>query len=195
MFGDPRAGYTIAFIFRIPDPCARGRRRQYAFMCLCRGGERKAVRAFGMLTQVFREWAGWVTGLAEGEAVRVEGELASGGSGGAQGGQWAGGGSGYAAGLQNARANSVNEGRPGQGAFGGAGGFGGAPNTSNSSFLSGRMGAPGSQWEEARMGGLGVGRIRSRGLAELVGLPDFFLLLHVKFVELLARLRVLMEGG
>lgn len=170
LFGDPRAGYTTAFIFRIPDPCARGRRRQYAFICLSRTGERKAVRAFGMLSQVFRELAAWVQSLAEGEADRLCQESDSNNS-------TPGGASGYSAGLREARANSVN-------------GGGGEP---RSSFLSGRQGGG---FEQGGLGGMGgIRGVRSRGLAELVGQPDFFLQLHVKFVEILARLRFLMEGS
>jgi hypothetical protein len=57
-----------------------------------------------------------------------------------------------------------------------------APNVdrSGSSFLTGgsgftrRMGGPG-----------GVSSLKARGLAELVGQPDFFITLHKKFVQLL----------
>lgn len=35
MFGDPLAGYTIAYVFRLPDPKARGGRRSYALVCIC----------------------------------------------------------------------------------------------------------------------------------------------------------------
>lgn len=35
MFGDPLAGYTIAYVFRLPDAKARGGRRSYALVCIC----------------------------------------------------------------------------------------------------------------------------------------------------------------
>lgn len=35
MFGDPLAGYTIAYVFRLPDSKARGGRRSYALLCIC----------------------------------------------------------------------------------------------------------------------------------------------------------------
>lgn len=35
MFGDPLAGYTIAYVFRLTDPKARGGRRSYALLCIC----------------------------------------------------------------------------------------------------------------------------------------------------------------
>ena len=121
-----------------------------------------------MLSQVFRELAAWVQSLAEIEAERCDCENLS---------QYStpGGGSGYSAGLREARANSVNGG-----------------NEPRSSFLSGRQ----SGFQEGGLGGMGgIRGVRSRGLAELVGQPDFFLQLHVKFVEILARLRFLMEGS
>lgn len=118
-----------------------------------------------MLSQVFRELAAWVQSLAEGEADRLCSENSNEYS-------TAGGGSGYSAGLREARANSVNGG-----------------NEPRSSFLSGRQGGG-----FERGGMRGIRGVRSRGLAELVGQPDFFLQLHVKFVEILARLRFLMEG-
>lgn len=37
--------------------------------------------------------------------------------------------------------------------------------------------------------------VRARGLAEVVGKPDFFIELHVRFVALAAQLRFLVEGG
>ena len=80
-------------------------------------------------------------------------------------------GSDYTTGLREARANSVN-------------GSGGEP---RSSFLSGRGGG--------FQDGGGIKGVRSRGLAELVGQPDFFLQLHVRFVEILARLRYQMDGN
>jgi hypothetical protein len=35
MFGDPLAGYTIAYVFRLADSGARGGRRSYALLCIC----------------------------------------------------------------------------------------------------------------------------------------------------------------
>jgi hypothetical protein len=34
--------------------------------------------------------------------------------------------------------------------------------------------------------------LKARGLAEIVGLPDFFILLHARFVKLLVELSVLL---
>ncbi|KFZ07594.1 hypothetical protein V501_06302, partial [Pseudogymnoascus sp. VKM F-4519 (FW-2642)] len=149
-FGDPLAGYTTAFLFRIPDPWARGRRRVYAFLCLSVLSERKAMRVFGFLAGAFRELAGWIQGLAEAgnsESGIAEGIDEEGGGGGGAG----------------------NRGREGEPRI-------------RSSFL-------GSRGDERGRG------VRARGLAEVVGKPDFFIELHVRFVALAAQLRFLVEGG
>jgi hypothetical protein len=57
-------------------------------------------------------------------------------------------------------------------------------NTPTSSFLSGRNRGP-----DGKFTGMSL---RARGLAELVGLPDFFIELHAKFVRLLIELSVLL---
>lgn len=57
--------------------------------------------------------------------------------------------------------------------------------TPTSSFLSGRRGGYGYE------GGRGMVP-KSRGLAEIVGLPDFFIELHARFVRLLIELGVLL---
>ncbi|KAK8001487.1 hypothetical protein PG991_013709 [Apiospora marii] len=69
-FGDPLAGYTTAFIFRIPDRHARGRRRVYAFLALSTHRERVAMKAFNFLSVKFQELADWIVRLAEVEAER-----------------------------------------------------------------------------------------------------------------------------
>jgi hypothetical protein len=63
----------------------------------------------------------------------------------------------------------------------------GASNLSTpvSSFLSGRSRGP-----DGKLTGMSL---RARGLAELVGLPDFFLELHTRFVRLLIELGLLLS--
>lgn len=76
--------------------------------------------------------------------------------------------------------NSIGEGGPdGEGGEGDGRGEGGR--RIRSSFL-------GSRDDRGR-------GVRSRGLAEVVGKPDFFIELHVRFVALAAQLRFLVEGG
>jgi hypothetical protein len=146
-FGDPLAGYTTAFIFRIPDPNARGRRRVYALMALSTHRERLAMQTFSFLSIAFRELAAWIQALAETELERSENASSS------------------------PRVGN-SEGR--QSAF----------NTPRSSFLQGR-----SRGGDGKFAGMSL---QSRGLAELVGLPDFFIELHARFVRLLIELNVVM---
>lgn len=143
-FGDPHAGFTTAYIFRIPDPNARGRRRVYALMALSTHRERVAMQTFSLLAAAFRDLAAWIQGLAEAHSD----SLAGGGGGGPKG-------------------VTSSSGTP------------------NSSFLSGRSGGSGGR-------NFGELSLRSRGLAELVGLPDFFLELHMRFVRLLIEMGLVM---
>jgi hypothetical protein len=53
-------------------------------------------------------------------------------------------------------------------------------NTPTSSFLSGRNRGP-----DGKFAGMSL---RARGLAEIVGLPDFFIELHARFVRLLVEM-------
>lgn len=139
-FGDALAGYTTAYIFRIPDPNARGRRRVYALMALSTHRERLAMQTFSFLSTAFRELAAWIQGLAEAELEK-----------------------------QESRASERSPAAQG--------------NTPTSSFLSGRSRGPD--------GKAGMS-LRARGLAELVGLPDFFIELHTHFVRLLVELGILL---
>lgn len=54
LFGDPLAGYTIAYVFRLADPKARGGRRSYALLCIC-PDERIIVRSWKYVVRTF-EW-------------------------------------------------------------------------------------------------------------------------------------------
>ena len=143
-FGDPIAGYTTAFVFRIPDPNARGRRRVYALMAHTTHRERQAMKAFSTLSIALRDLANWISGLAEAELERSENMGSPHGD----------------------RSSGTNN------------------NTPQSSFLAGRNRGP-----DGKFAGMSL---KARGLAELVGLPDFFLELHQKFVRLLIELGILL---
>ena len=52
-FGDSDTGYTIAYIFRLPDPMARGRRRSYALVALAGKDTGRAFRACPVIWRVF----------------------------------------------------------------------------------------------------------------------------------------------
>ncbi|KAF5022579.1 hypothetical protein F66182_5365 [Fusarium sp. NRRL 66182] len=70
-FGDAQAGYTTAYIFRIPDVHARGHKRVYAFLALSTHRERLAMKTFAVVSTAFRELATWIQQLAEVEAERA----------------------------------------------------------------------------------------------------------------------------
>jgi hypothetical protein len=139
------AGYTTAYIFRIPDPNARGRRRVYALMALSTHHERAAMQAFSFLSAAFKDLAFWIQSLAEAEFDRS---------------------------LESPR--SATDDRP----------EGSRNSTPTSSFLSGR-----SRGQDGKFAGMSL---KARGLAEIVGLPDFFIELHARFVRLLIELRALL---
>ncbi|CAK7236118.1 hypothetical protein SBRCBS47491_009527 [Sporothrix bragantina] len=183
-FGDPAAGYTTAHVFRVADMHARGHKRVYALIALNTHRERMAMKAFGFVSAAFNDLATWIQQLADAEAERValhnESTATSSPSG------------------DNSPSTSNNP------AFG----FDRSPhvsppptqpssvaNDSGSSFLvaagnglSRRMG-PGF----AGFGGLGssaAASLRARGLPEILGMPEFFIELHARFVRLLLELGV-----
>ncbi|KAK1829392.1 folliculin [Podospora conica] len=163
-FGDPATGYTTAYIFRIPDIHARGHKRVYAFLALSTHRERQAMKTFGFMAAAFRDLAAWIQALAEAEAER---EVAA----------------------------SAGVASPGFGSF---------PTTAatvpqqevpvapassgGSSFL--MAGSGGLLRRVGGGGGFGGVALKPRGLAEVVGLPDFFIELHTRFVRLLLELGV-----
>lgn len=56
-FGDSSNGYTIAYVFRLPDPKARGRRRLYAFVALAGNDASRAFRACPVVWEAFSKMA------------------------------------------------------------------------------------------------------------------------------------------
>ncbi len=56
-FGDSTNGYTIAYVFRLPDPKARGRRRLYAFVALAGNDASRAFRACPIVWESFSKMA------------------------------------------------------------------------------------------------------------------------------------------
>lgn len=174
-FGDSATGYTTAFIFRVPDPYARGRRRIYAFICLTTIKEGRAMQAFGWLSKAFRELASWIQGLAEVEADRVDSSITSGSREGVL--RSTSNNSAYNL-YRNNSASGLNPATSSAGASSGAfGGLGGAGYSRRGGMNS--MGGGAGPYMNAP---------KSRGLAELVGRPDFFLDLHARFVALSAQM-------
>ncbi|KAL2268347.1 hypothetical protein VTJ83DRAFT_3193 [Remersonia thermophila] len=196
-FGDKKVGYTTAYIFRVPDVHARGHKRVYAFLALSTYPEATAVKTFSFLSAAFRDLAGWIQELAEVEAERLarnaqqqhqqhqQQHHEQPGGAAAPSASASGFGTSYQSEAASVSSSSHAQQGPLSGTSNGGGGGGGA-----SSFLTGgggllrRMGGGG-------FGGAGVpSHLKQRGLAELVGLPDFFIQLHAQFVRLLLEIGV-----
>lgn len=64
-FGDSMAGYTIAYIFRLPDPMARGKRRSYALVALAGKDAGRAFRACPIIWRAFGRIATGIVSAAE----------------------------------------------------------------------------------------------------------------------------------
>ncbi|KAF2278397.1 uncharacterized protein EI97DRAFT_372926, partial [Westerdykella ornata] len=64
MFGDPVAGYTIAYIFRLQDPRSRGAKRTYALLAMT-GTHWRASRVMVKVTELFEIIANRIVKLAE----------------------------------------------------------------------------------------------------------------------------------
>lgn len=166
-FGDKKVGYTTAYIFRVPDVHARGHKRVYAFLALSTHPEPIAVKTFTFLSSAFRDMASWIQELAEAEAERAQAE-----SPGSTASSPVVPGPGYGSFQSEPAAPPVSGG-----------------SSSSSSFLMGGVGGL-SRRMGGGFGGSGVA-LKQRGLAELVGLPDFFIELHAKFVRLLLEMGVM----
>ncbi|KAI2603545.1 vesicle coat protein [Hypoxylon fragiforme] len=187
-FGDPLAGYTTAYIFRIPDMHARGRKRVYAFLALSTHRERLAMKTFSFVSAAFRDLANWIQELAEAEAERDREREEANSPIAALNAAYGNGGfgegprdSGIGLGLGGGFGTNLDRDRERDRA------------NDTSSFLTG--GGRGGFMQ--RMGGsMGPGGFapKARGLAELVGLPDFFIELHSRFVQLLLELGVVLSS-
>ncbi|KAK8031532.1 hypothetical protein PG990_001266 [Apiospora arundinis] len=159
----------------------------FAYLTVTR--ERVAMKAFNFLAVKFQELADWIVRLAEVEAEREEGNspitsLQSQYTNGAYGSGRGGGGGGDAPGPRDS----------GIGLGGGSFDREKPDRDSGSSFLTGGSRSGFIQRMGSMGGSMGPGGFapKARGLAELVGMPDFFIELHAKFVKLLLELSVVM---
>ena len=73
-FGDPEAGYTIAYVFRLADTHARGRQRYYALIALAGSDSKRAIEACPLLWSCFEQIAANVVEMAEEVATRESAE-------------------------------------------------------------------------------------------------------------------------
>ncbi|KAI0201461.1 vesicle coat protein [Astrocystis sublimbata] len=190
-FGDPSAGYTTAYIFRIPDMHARGRKRVYAFLALSTHRERLAMKAFSFISAAFRDLASWVQELVDLEAERERKNEEAGSA---------------VAAINAAYSNNHNNTNgashgPRDSVIGLSGrdfnnGMGNSErpkqlDRNTSSFLTGGGRSAYMQRMGGSMGPSGF-TPKARGLAELTGLPDFFFELHRRFVTLLLELGIVL---
>lgn len=215
LFGEPQSGHTIAFIFRLPDPLARGRRRTYALLALNPAQDAARVgRAMARVVALFRQIAAWITGLAERAGEHA---AAGGGSHGSDalgsGGSGSGFGSRSGAGFGSSTEEEIRRGFDAvsihdpdapaspDDARHAADDDAGPP---VSSFLSAkRLGADGLPTRRRRIYGGGGGGAPTpmpmpppgsangpgpKGLPELVGREGLFVELHVAFVRALMML-------
>lgn len=71
-FGDSSSGYTIAYVFRLPDAKARGRRRTYAFVALAGKDAYRAFKACPMLWDAFATMSKIIEDLAQKAQEKLE---------------------------------------------------------------------------------------------------------------------------
>lgn len=160
-FGDPIAGYTIAYIFRVPDPLARGNRRTHALLALAGKDASRAFRASPCVWRAFERIAGAIVGGAErvAEANTADEDASSPRTCNSD---------------ANSDANAKRHPHHHKRTF-----------TPVSSFLSGRrMDPDGYPISKANL----WGRSPQKSLAELVGNEYLFAELHAEFVALLQTL-------
>ena len=69
-FGDPIAGYTIAYKFRLPDPHARGRQRYYALLALAGQDPGRSFKATPVIWRAFERIAAGITANTENAILR-----------------------------------------------------------------------------------------------------------------------------
>lgn len=138
------------------------------------------MKTFTFISNAFRDLAAWIQGLAEAEAERYSTESSVGSP---LGGMYAGSANtslGAAASGLTPQQGSIDNSTSG---IGGGSGF-------LMSGMSRRVPGGGGYG----YGGSGMAALKARGLPELVGLPDFFLELHQRFVQLLLELGVVLSS-
>lgn len=85
-FGSPTAGYTTAYVFRLPDPRARGHRRTYALLAISApdlefvsssntGSGHATANAWRAMLPISRVFAGIATWMSALASARLEADL------------------------------------------------------------------------------------------------------------------------
>jgi hypothetical protein len=180
-FGDPVAGYTIAYIFRLPDPRARGRRRMYALLALGGRDSWRVSTAMVMITKAFEGIAGQIVAMADQVLERESVASASQSPRPST--------SGFATPLSTSLPSPIGTGSPNSPDVDRARSATASlvsttrSNLSDvSSFLSARKVDPDGYPRVSRE------VMRAKGLAEIVGNDNFFVELHARFCVILAAL-------
>jgi hypothetical protein len=171
LFGDPIAGYTIAYLFRLPDPNARGRRRTYALQALTPDCSR-ATQSFTNITKAFETIANHII-LLTNQAIEREtfGLFPSDSM------------------LSSSLPSTAVPGSPDKMVLSRAKSSNNSPSSSTrnltdvSSFLVAKKVDP-----DGYARGSSREAMRGKGLPEIVGKDRFFVELHAKFVMILYNL-------
>ncbi|KAI1946719.1 hypothetical protein LOZ57_003489 [Ophidiomyces ophidiicola] len=167
-FGDPVTGYTIAYVFRLPDPAARGKRRSYALVALAGKDAGRAFRASPVIWRVFGRIAHNLVTSAERSEEREKRRGA--GAAAVPNTTTAATATATAAAPVPASTRTVPQYTP------------------ISSFLTGRTLDPDGQRRRA-------GQVRARNLAEIVDNEFIFAEIHAQFVALLQQLGGMFGGS
>ncbi|KAI9685277.1 MAG: hypothetical protein M1822_004650 [Bathelium mastoideum] len=183
-FGDAHKGYTLAYVFRVPDPRARGRWRTYALLMLGGHAGWRTTRAYRAVTRAFENMAARIVRMANAVIVREFGESKQ-----AQGARGSGAEASAMAAAAEAAARPLSRGASGGGGSGAGGGgvdAGSGVNQRNitpvSSFLVAKKVDPDGYPRGSSEA------MSAKSLAEIVGDENIFLELHGAFVKLLASL-------
>lgn len=193
-FGDPVLGYTVAYVFRIPDPRARGRTRTYALIALGGRDSWRVGKAMVKITEMFEQIANQIIAMAK-QVLEQESTYAS-STAHMRPTTAAGPGTitpplSCSSGSSAPRRASVQV-------------SGGKPNTIIPTPAASTVGSPASPTTRnitpvssflaaKKVDPDGYPRVsrdimRAKGLAEIVGKENFFVELHAKFCMLLAGL-------
>jgi hypothetical protein len=180
-FGDPVAGYTIAYIFRLPDPRARGKRRMYALLALGGRDSWRVSTAYVMITKAFESIAGQIVAAADQVLERESAASAASHSPRPSSSNFEPFSSSLPSPLTPTVSASPDQERARSAATSPV-----ASTRSNlsdvSSFLSARKVDPDGYPRVSRE------IMRAKGLAEIVGNDNFFVELHARFCVILAGL-------
>ena len=176
-FGDPHAGYTVAYIFRVPDPRARGKRRIYALLAVGGRDSWRVSKVYTRITRVFESIASQIIAMAD-RVLEKESTFSSHGSRPSTSGLTTPPLSSSLPAAEMKEPRSPQQDYPKS--------AGGSPPSrqriEGSSFLSAKRVDPDGYPRVSRE------VMRAKGLAEIVGKDNFFVELHAKFCIVLSSL-------